>query len=388
MACHSLGDLPLYSLFIGLRGNQRLGLLLRTFHELFVDFVHMLIFFSFIFISLVIAAHTLFGYEIAMFSTFGKSLHSSFLLLLGFMFSTYRERMVESGGALAVMWIALFNVIIVVIFCSLLLAMFLDIITRSREHMGKSQSLNTQVWRTLSEGMMHLKHLHSHRDRQAPRQKCSEYQILQALVSQEQPDQAENVTVSDLCNVLGDDSTAQKMHFQRLILDVKDYSHAAEEPVTLLDCMRVCHRADSNVQELCSNMHKVVARARQHEVESAAVKASNCDPHGDMKIEDADSDAEVTPQLPESPEPEPPTQGASFVFNEAAAQRLWQTAEAQSYRHAQLEGAVGKVAEQLEELLEGGAADVMVDPERLDRLQRKIRNLAAKLGPILDINAI
>lgn len=64
---------------------------------------------------------------------------------------------------------------------------------------------------------------------------------------------------------------------------------------------------------------------------------------------------------------------------------LARAADVQAERYARLEHAIGRLAQRLEPMLQGGSQDVMVDPQRIQRLEDKVQALMTTLAPIMDM---
>jgi len=67
-------------------------------------------------------------------------------------------------------------------------------------------------------------------------------------------------------------------------------------------------------------------------------------------------------------------------------ERMTQASSSQEKRYQRLEDSIASLARRLEPMLHGGSQDVMVDPQRIERLEEKVKSLMLTLAPVMDMD--
>merc|ERR1719316_2159742 len=107
-------------LFKAFSAQARLALVTQTLSRSFLDISHFGIVFLAIFSSYAIMGNLLFGREVQGFSTFGRSMNSCFLVLMGDF--EYMEQMQEVGRYISRLWFWTFMVLVFLIMLNMVLA--------------------------------------------------------------------------------------------------------------------------------------------------------------------------------------------------------------------------------------------------------------------------
>jgi len=132
--------------FKAFRGNPRMNFVLQTMSKASVDFGHFLIIFVMVFVSFVVIGHMTFGGTIDDFSTFGKAVHATFLIMMGFVFDEYKVKMLDSTASLGVAWTAVFNLVMGLLFLNMIFAIIFDVYKDVRSGAVDSPSALQQLW--------------------------------------------------------------------------------------------------------------------------------------------------------------------------------------------------------------------------------------------------
>ena len=138
--------LPLVSL-----GNSRLGLHLGLSLELFYCRFRLYstscpqIVFAAITFVFVLVGHIIFGAHIRYFNSSAGTLEMAYFQMLGFMVDPIRDKMIEKGGFLGLLWFFLFTVIVAILLVNMVLAIIFDIYAEVKSELGDSHSIFEQV---------------------------------------------------------------------------------------------------------------------------------------------------------------------------------------------------------------------------------------------------
>lgn len=143
------------------RANPRLNIVLSTVQKAFTDFTHFALVLFAILCGFVVVAHSLFGRHIQEFSTFGQAFHTTFLMMMGFLFDDFKDRMFSLGGSLAVVWTLGFQVVVTLILLDMILAIVLDVYFQVRALAGAAPSLAEQAQGIIFGDVAHSRKLQS-----------------------------------------------------------------------------------------------------------------------------------------------------------------------------------------------------------------------------------
>lgn len=432
--------------FKAFRANPRLNVAAQTLRRAGSDCAHFLIVFSLMLLGFALVAHTIFGSHIQMFSTLGEAFHSTFLLLMGFIFDTNKTAMLESG-TLAVVWVAAFNMFMVVLLLSMIFAIILDMYTEVKVSAGNGPSPLQQIFKMVpkpSARTMMFKRLkrdaHSHikpissatasykgaqglngshdiasaNETSNARTTLSEEQLLDILEAFEPlGDTAGHQLVSaeSLCQRLQVESRAEHLQIEAVIERAIAQDQNDQNAISLSDSVRVCARADTKIREMGPLVCEFENVARRWEEERKELLAALADAQGSMQIQGVSASYEVMKfegseqeasnekecsckELPcdreDSPEPEPHTVSTTYqgLIGLSVEEQLKMAAAAQAERHGRLEEAFDRLGKRIDPFLQGSTQEVIVDPKRLEQLEEKVKHLTGILSLVLDSDVL
>lgn len=136
--------------FKAYRANPRLNLVLQVVGQAAVDLAHFALVFALVFVSFAVVGHVTFGGEVEDFSTVAKACHATYLLLLGFLFDTHQEQLLGGAHSFGYVWTWAFNIIVVLLFFTMILAIIFDVYSRVRLGGGEAPSVVQQAWEALT----------------------------------------------------------------------------------------------------------------------------------------------------------------------------------------------------------------------------------------------
>jgi len=144
--------LMLMKLFKAFSAQARLAIVTDTLSSASTDLVHFLLVFLSIFLTYAVAGVVLFGREIDNFSTFARSVVSSFRIMMG---DFDWEELSSVGRTEAGIWFCTFIVIIVLLMLNMLLAIVMDAYATTAEKAGDAETLWAEAGQMITRFLGH-----------------------------------------------------------------------------------------------------------------------------------------------------------------------------------------------------------------------------------------
>jgi len=282
--------------FKALRANPRLNIVVQSLKKASVDLAHFLIIFGLIFLGFVLVGHTVFGGQLASFSTIGEALYTTFLLLMGFAFDEYKEKMLSKSGVLGVIWTAVFNLVLVLLLLNIVVAIIFDVYTEVKADAAEAPSLLQQTIDVLFGRSRQAKRLADKvaqtriyskegteqtesqsqtdsmaanlsvapevlADLKAAQAKWSEYKLLKAITGLPADPGDQYFSVDSLCTALGVESAAEQLQLEVILEQAAEQKRTDKEAMSLTESVRLSGRIDANVRELGVIVTNLIERA-------------------------------------------------------------------------------------------------------------------------------
>lgn len=131
--------------FKGFRANPKLNVVYETLARAWADLFHFTIVFGAILFVFVLVGHIILGAHIEWFNTSTGTLEMAFFQMLGMCVDPIRDKMIESGGFLGLVWFFLFTVIVSILLLNMILAIIFDIYAEVKSELGDSHSIFEQI---------------------------------------------------------------------------------------------------------------------------------------------------------------------------------------------------------------------------------------------------
>lgn len=146
-----------FRLFKAFSAQPRLALVTKTLTLASIDLMHFLLVFCSVLLTFAISGVVLFGREVGEFTTFGRAMHSCFLLLMG---AIDWDAISTIGRIEAGIWMWCFFIIVVLLMLNMILAIVMDAYAEVKEGAGNAETLIEEAfqfmarWRGIRAGTM------------------------------------------------------------------------------------------------------------------------------------------------------------------------------------------------------------------------------------------